>query len=1244
LSDKLATAHLELRKALAQAEEAGKSEELKRALASAEKREQAQKDAYAALREQLKTATEKIRELEESADVDAEAYADGNQRLEHRLRELGISFAEAQKELERREAIIRDLTVAVSASEKASTAVARLELEIASERQKVEELVSSLRERTERMAQKDDRIAALEAQLKAQAEENSALLAKAGEAVSQPATPASADTDAPRESSAPGSDDIAERDKRIARLESDLQASAWRTEELEARHADSSRALQSARASLQVSEARIRELEALVDEKEMAVDTIVPDAAPAPQPPLVDDASAQKIELLENELAMAMGTLSGHHRARVEAELALSAIELKHQNIKKELDEAIVQNRALEEELAAALGTVSGQHRARVEAELEIATWQAKAKRSADELDDLIRRSRDMEHALAEASGMIEGHRLARLEAELAISAAEVRNSELNQRIVSLNERIEALESTIRNRDELGSIQHQARIETEQELETLKQKHATLTESYEDILEAFKQAQKELRQQSAEHSEQEGGDDTLAQELAHRDEALAALRDSLNEKAGECSQLEAELAIQKEAVSNLRTQMAETEQRVSWLKTELSNAEAENQHLQTSLRESNDSHQKLQQDFDTLQTRRDELQNANAQLSREKDELNHHLQDVTGDANRLRNDLNGADAELDRVRHQLNESHQEVERLRSELGIGHGEINKLRNDLAGADSEIHRLREEHTRKDGRLAEIETQLQKAEKELHQLRDTMSGSSGEMSRLQEELRGAEDRIRSLSEELGTSRVETERVRNEMSGTGEELSSLRQQLSAAAEESAQLKNNLNGADAELARLRQSIGEIERERDSAQQAADDRIHQLTIAVDDLRDRLKLESERSRNAGADAARWAGKTDELKQVLDARMTELDSVREARDTAVQTLAVLRGELAEAEQKLREKGNADQIQLIELQQRGSQRDEELAELSRKLDEITTARESAVSALSVLRSELEAQEEQKDREATRALDAQNELQSRLDSLTAQLTEKDSAIADLNRKIESMEESVGASDDAFEKQMLQMQQELEAARLEQQALEQKTELLQERLGQKEVQLSDTILRLETATSEADATKELRDMLRQKDEELKVAKDEFAEVQMEFAAKNLEISQARGNEKSANEKLERLRRELEAARAAAPTGVSEDVLLELAELKRKSQSQDETIAELNERLGESQPLIDSLTDQLEQRERNVTRLEKMVRMINGQLKETEGDAVAWDMELKFRDAKISALEEEIVELRNRLK
>ncbi len=197
---------------------------------------------------------------------------------------------------------------------------------------------------------------------------------------------------------------LAQRDGKIAKLEADLQGAGWRADEMEARGEEKDRVLEETETMLSVK---------------------------------------------DDELAAALGAISGQHRARVEAELTLATAQARYTRTEKELDEFIEHSRELEAEFAAVVGACSGHHRARVEAELALATAQACYTRTEKELDEFIEKARNAEESFAR-----EGERssteltslenqLTSLENERAADREKIRNLEpYKSKVEELNSEI----------------------------------------------------------------------------------------------------------------------------------------------------------------------------------------------------------------------------------------------------------------------------------------------------------------------------------------------------------------------------------------------------------------------------------------------------------------------------------------------------------------------------------------------------------------------------------------------------------------------------------------------------------------------------------------------------------------------------------------------------------------------------------------------------------------------------------
>ena len=224
MHDQLAMAHRELRTAREAADAAPRLSDLEAALTRASAKE---KETARMLEAEKARSAQLIEELEKSraGSSEGQLLEKENAELESHLAACAASLKEAKEELDRREALTRDLTAELNRLSEGNAAAVRAE--------------GALRQETDAMRELEHRAGELEAA-------------------------------------------IGERDRRIAKLEGDLQAAAWKNTELEARSADVKRALEEATARRD-------------------------DVVPAKQ--------EDRVQSLENELAAALGAISGHHRA-----------------------------------------------------------------------------------------------------------------------------------------------------------------------------------------------------------------------------------------------------------------------------------------------------------------------------------------------------------------------------------------------------------------------------------------------------------------------------------------------------------------------------------------------------------------------------------------------------------------------------------------------------------------------------------------------------------------------------------------------------------------------------------------------------------------------------------------------------------------------------------------------------------------------------------------------------------------
>ena len=626
---------------------------------------------------------------------------------------------------------------------------------------------------------------------------------------------------------------LAQRDGKIAELEAELQAAGWRADELEARGQEKDRELEEAGASLSAK---------------------------------------------EDELAAAFGAISGHHRARVEAELALATTEASHTKTEKELDKFIEHSRELEAEFAAVAGACSGHHRARVEAELALATTEASHTQTEKELDKFIEHSRELEAEFAAVTGACSGHHRARVEAELELATAQARHEQTEKELDEFIERARNAEESFtgekaRSSDELTFLENEkASLENEKTF--------------------------------------------LENEKTSLENELNSMGNQLVSLGNELVSLENELAADREKVRNLEPYKSKVEE----LNSEIMSGAKLRASMENNLA-----------DLD------DKLIEKDTQLTRAKqlvDELEYRAAESDDALAAIRSELDGAITHAEKKSRELNEAEvrirrevareiaevradvKEGEHLQMELADVRLELNGVRAELSGevertrqAGADAARLAGENDDMKARLDERERKLNNCadeaaagERALLAMRDEVSALGKQMTAMREALRAEQVRSRSLLAEvdrLGELEDKSGDIDREREEQAADIDREREENAARIR---QLESNIESVEASVeagqTQLKEHIAE-------ANARANERAGQYEQRIQSLLEEIEIEKEKAAKSALDEAA----ATELVQIRLTSAKQAETIRRLTDESKEREPLLESLTSQLEERER-----------------------------------------------------------------------------------------------------------------------------------------------------------------------------------------------------------------------------------------------------------------------------------------------------------------------------------------------
>jgi formylglycine-generating enzyme required for sulfatase activity/CRP-like cAMP-binding protein/rhodanese-related sulfurtransferase/chromosome segregation ATPase len=585
-----------------------------------------------------------------------------------------------------------------------------------------------------------------------------------------------------------------------------------------------------------------------------------------------------------------------------------------------------------------------------------------------------------------------------------------------------------------------------------------------------------------------------------------------------------------------------------------------------------------------------LQSEHGKLQDAIDQSGRMVSELQSRLEAATGE-NRLLQEqydtsLKSHTDKFDRLERELEQSTTLVESLRSEISAVEQDRHQLQELLGsaevdrdtradGLEDEISRLRQQ---RDALQTEFETVRERAAR----FEDDHTSFCNEQRQLQEnlqsELAQARLRIESLHAELlqkaqqhGDSDASlqeqqhtVEILNNELSGARKQLAELQAELAAERD----LKHELDGgAKAELAQRLEELESLREELALARQHGSELADRIAGEEGKSRDFQQQLAELEAEYEGQKAEFSRRTEEVRQQLDASLSEKQALGEQLDSLRQETETLRGENEQTllqrkqqsdliEQLTADRQAADEV-LVRLQ------DEWNAERGALNDEI----ETAGKRLCDLQARLEQSAGDADREK---LQLQEELQSRVDAHREQLEQQEHLQAELQQELartaeagqtlEAERDDLQTRLDEHLQESLAQQQKIEElnAALELsrnavdgrvQALGEQLESERQRADEAESRISEQMSQLESLRAELAVQKEMdtglvvdMEVLQKQGEELR---EELHQSEERFRERDLEsqeslrklyedLTRKNETERELQGQIERLRKKLD--------------------------------------------------------------------------------------------------------------
>lgn len=528
-----------------------------------------------------------------------------------------------------------------------------------------------------------------------------------------------------------------------------------------------------------------------------------------------------------------------------------------------------------------------------------------------------------------------------------------------------------------------------------------------------------------------------------------------------------------------------------------------------------------------------------------------------------------------------RLRKDLDDEKERTRSLLVDVERIRGDRDRMERDLGELTRRLGEMSEEHRRVVARAEEAEERVREAECRL--------------SAQQIEVNAAQIKIDELSRTAASSR-----------------DALDEQLHDALE-------RLDGEKGKVSELQEKLDAVENRLAEEVSRGDG----LRAAVEMVKAELAAELNLTRMAGADAARISGDAIALKKQLATAHRELDEKEQALETTVRVLGSLRNEVAALNARLRD-GVLDD--------------------NGENDELTEEMGLGLKALEQENAGL-AQE----LESTRA--ALDETKEQVLQAFQRLKEGEAEIAEAQQSVVEMEAKIIA----INQSKVGMSVELADAIQHAERLESELEGIKKGDAERSSELDTLVARLEVAEAAASEVPLLRRQLEEANasalDKVSATEKRLAEAET-VAAKVPDLEAQLADAEAKMAEIPALQKRIADFEEGSKPSEVLRLKNRLAEVESEAKKWRQDLDDANEKMAdmekvkalvaEKEALVSSLTEQLEERERRASKLEKKNRMLADQIREHESDVVAWNAELKVRTARIAQLEKQLEEAQGR--
>lgn len=703
---------------------------------------------------------------------------------------------------------------------------------------------------------------------------------------------------------------------------------------------------------------------------------------------------------------------------------------------------------------------------------------------------------------------------------------------------------------------------------------------------------------KDLEAQKAE-AEQKLRDYQEQAELSELDLGVGSLEQQIQAHKAELGKLRKEKQEAEVQAGAHRLAADELHRRLTEAETELERRK----HVDEALKESEASAAALGEKIAELKGSLEDLQRQVGALSA-KDEGATRL--TTEQAQRIA-ELAGLKTELEG---KLKQALEDIAGLRKTVGDREAELNALNDRHEDAQAQLrsasHRI-EQQERSLGQLGKAKEALETQKTELEQ---ALAAEAGNKTELQRQLDETVAKLKETNRELGSVKHDLEISKAGKKAAQEESARLRESM----EKAAQAREKSEGE------LRQGLRDLEtRLREQGLQLEASQKEAAEIGA-----RLAEQTQRAEAAEGREAALQQQHSELQKQHETTQTELGKAQRKIDTLTREVEAKKAEIERHKTSI----GTYQKQIEGLRAKKGELDESLRQLrvehTLKLKELETVQKELAA------------EKAKEPEVVRDINAELELEARIEELTTEKTQRDQRLAELE----------GAKKE-LEKQLRSKEVDLEIAQGAAKSANEDLQTLRDRSAAEETRLKKSLDEWRHRATEAEAGKANAEArIQELDRAITEKRGRIETLERNLEAKIAELKASEGARKVLEGDVAKLERELEAqkglleSKKAELEGVQRELGERIAKLEKEKGAHEKTIADQVAEMGRLNAEITSLTGRLAGVEAAMAEAKAAaLRDISA----LEGEKAQLSLELQAKQAELRQKDSELINTRARV-